>query len=306
MINKIKIAIKQPWRLLICSQIGSLRNILPDKVFLKLMYRACLGRKLDLKNPQSYTEKLQWLKIYDRKPMYTKMVDKYEAKKYVASIIGEEYIIETLGVWDNFDEIDFDKLPNQFVLKCTHDSAGLVICKNKSKFDIKFAKKKIEKCLKRNFYFSGREWPYKNVTPRIIAEKYMIDSTYNELRDYKFFTFGGKPKILYITQGRDSLEETTSDFFDMEYKHLPFIIDHPNSKLYPEKPENFELMKELASKLSQNTPQLRVDFYEVDGQVYFGELTFFHCSGFDKFHPEEWDFKLGQWVQLPNNDIIGD
>ena len=299
MFNKVKKYIKNPQRILIHPKLGKLRNIISDEYYLRIMYRVCMDRELNLENPKSYTEKLQWLKLYDHKPVYTTMVDKYEVKKYVANKIGEEYVIDLIGVWDSFDDINFENLPNQFVLKCTHDSAGLIICKNKSTFDIKAAKQKFDKCLKRNFFYSGREWPYKNVKPRIIAEKYMEDSKYKELRDYKFFTFNGEPKVLYIAQGRGRGEETTSDFYDMNFNHLPFTIDHNMAKTKPEMPINFELMKELARKLSENTPQLRVDFYEVDGKVYFGELTFFHCSGFDKFNPEEWDYKFGSWIKLP-------
>jgi len=175
MLNKIKKVLKNPWYLVITFAGRGWLNFLSDKMYLKLIYRAKLGKKLDLKNPKTFNEKLQWLKLYNRKPEYTKMVDKYEVKKYVADLIGEEYVIPTLGVWEKFDDIDFDSLPNQFVLKCTHDSGGLVICKDKSKLDIASAKSKIENSLKRNYYKYGREWPYKNVKPRIIAEKFMID-----------------------------------------------------------------------------------------------------------------------------------
>lgn len=271
----------------------------PADVFLKKEYRFLMGRELNLDCPQFYTEKLQWLKLYDHRPVYTTMVDKYEVKKYVADLIGEEYIIPLLGVWDNVNDIDFASLPDRFVLKTTHDSGAIVICKDKNNFDVDKAKKTLRHFLKRRYYDCNREWPYKNVKPRIIAESYMEDSTYKELRDYKFFTFGGVPKVLYIAQGRGKGEPTVADFFDMDFKHLPFTIDHDMADIPPEKPQNFELMKKLAAKLSQGTPQLRVDFYEVDGKVYFGEMTFFHCSGMAPFHPEEWDKKFGDWVILP-------
>lgn len=269
------------------------------KEFLKKEYRFHMGENLDLDNPQKYTEKLQWLKLYDHRPEYTTMVDKYAVKQYVADRIGQEYVIPLLGVWERVEDIDFDSLPNKFVLKTTHDSGGLVICKDKSKLDIQAAKKKLSYFLNRKYYDYNREWPYKNVKPRIIAEQYMEDSTYKELRDYKFFTFGGVPKVLYIAQGRGKGEPTVADFFDMEFNHLPFTIDHDMASVPPKKPENFELMQKLASKLSEGTPQLRVDFYEVDGEVYFGEMTFFHCSGLTPFHPEEWDKIFGDWVVLP-------
>lgn len=273
---------------------------IPDAMYLKAIYYAGMGRDLNLREPGTYTEKLQWLKLYDHRPIYTKMVDKYEAKQFVSDRIGEEYIIPTIAVWDNAKDIDIQSLPNEFVLKATHDSGGLTICRDKDSFDVESARETFRKLLKRNYYCGTREWPYKNVKPRIIAEKYMEDSVYKELRDYKFFTFDGKPKILYIAQGRGRNEPTVADFFDMDFQHLPFTIDHDMAPVPPEKPVNFELMKELAAKLSEGTPQLRVDFYEVDGRVYFGEMTFFHCSGLAPFHPEEWDRTLGSWVTLPD------
>ena len=227
------------------------------------------------------------------------MVDKYEAKKYVADKIGEEYIIKTLGVWDKFDDIDFSTLPNQFVLKTTHDSGGVVICKDKSTFDIKIAKEKLEKTLKRNYCFMNREWPYKNVKPRIIAEEYMVDESGYELKDYKFFCFDGKVKVLFVAKDRTKAnEETKFDFFDENFNHLPFTNGHPNSEPPYVKPQNFEKMKELAEVLSKDIPHLRVDFYNINGKIYFGELTFFHWSGLTPFEPEEWDYKLGSWINL--------
>lgn len=273
---------------------------MPDELYLKLIFETRMGKKLNLNDPQTYNEKLQWLKIHDRKPEYTTMVDKYEAKKYAAEKIGQEYIIPTLGVWDKFDDIDFDSLPEQFVLKCTHDSGGLAICRDKSKFNKDAARAKIERSLKRNYYWSSREWPYKNVKPRIIAEQYMEDAETAELRDYKFLCFGGVVKALFIASERQKEgEEVKFDFFDKDFKHLDLRQGHPNAANCPEKPENFEDMKLLAEKLSTGIPQLRVDFYEVNGKVYFGELTFSHFSGMISFEPEEWDKTLGQWIQLP-------
>lgn len=286
------------YRFLVLANRGKLKH-LSSEIFLKKMYNIRTGRILNLDPPVLYTEKLQWLKIYDHRPEYTTMVDKYAAKQYVAERIGQEYIIPLLGVWERVEDIDFDSLPNRFVLKTTHDSGAIIICKDKTKFDVKSAKKTLKYFLKRRYYDCNREWPYKNVQPRIIAEEYMEDSQYKELRDYKFFTFGGVPKVLYIAQGRGRGEPTVADFFDMEFNHLPFTIDHDMADVPPKKPVNFELMQELAAKLSAGTPQLRVDFYEVDGKVYFGEMTFFHCSGMELFHPEEWNKIFGDWVILP-------
>lgn len=273
--------------------------ILPDALFLKALFRLRVGYPLNLKNPQTFNEKLQWLKLHDRNPEYTKMVDKIDVKPYVASIIGEEHIIPTLGVYNCVEEIDFDALPDQFVLKCSHDSGGIVICSDKSKLDIETAKNKLRKGLKVNFYYQNREWPYKNVKPRIIAEKYMVDESGYELKDYKFFCFNGEPKALFIASDRGNPnEETKFDFFDMEFNHLPFTNGHPNATHEVQKPCGFEKMKELAVKLSQNIPHVRVDFYDINGQIYFGELTFFHWSGMTPFEPKEWDYKFGEWIKL--------
>ena len=286
------------YRFLVLAGRGKMGNM-PDEAFLKRMYRIHMGRELNLENPKAYTEKLQWLKLHDHRPVYTTMVDKYAVKQYVAEKIGPEYVIPVLGVWDRVEDIDFDALPDRFVLKTTHDSGGIVVCKDKSTLDVSAAKRKLNYFLKRNYFDNNREWPYKNVPHRIIAEAYMEDSKYQELRDYKFFTFGGVPRVLYIAQGRGRGEPTVADFFDMEFNHLPFTIDHDMAAVPPEKPVCFEEMKRLAAILSQGTPQLRVDFYEVDGRVYFGEMTFFHCSGMDGFHREEWDRTFGDWVTLP-------
>lgn len=277
----------------------SAMKILPDSFYLKLLYFRNKGCKLNLRSPDNFNEKLQWLKLHERKNRYSQMVDKYAAKKYIAEQVGEEYIIPTYGVWDSFSDIDFTQLPDQFVLKCTHDSAGLVICRNKKTLDYQTSRMKLESCLKRNFYYNGREWPYKNVRPRIIAEKYMEDTKLHELRDYKFFTFGGVPRIVHIVSNRQNAnEETYGDFFDMEYNHLDLTMGHNNAPVLPEKPKNFEKMKEFASKLSEDTKHLRVDFYEVDGQLYFGELTFFQDSGFADIQPPEWNDILGSWISL--------
>lgn len=282
----------------ILAYLGFLNHISGER-FLKIAYRISMRKELDLEHPQTYTQKLQWLKLYDHRPEYTRMVDKFAVKQFVAEQIGEEFVIPLLGVWERVEDIDFDALPDQFVLKTTHDSGGIIVCKDKARLDAEAARKKLRYFHKRNYFNQNREWPYKNVPHRIIAEPYMEDSRYKELRDYKFFTFGGEPKVLYIAQGRGQGAETAADFFDMEFNHLPFTIDHDIAENPPERPAQFELMKKLAAQLSEGTPQLRVDFYEVDGKVYFGEMTFFHCSGLAAFHPEEWDKIFGDWVKLP-------
>lgn len=297
--KKIKKYIKKPYLIILYLINKGHFKWLKDEKYLKIKYKLVMNRTLDLENPKTFNEKLQWLKLYDRNPEYTKMVDKYEAKKYVANIIGEEYIIPTLGVYDKFDDIDFQTLPNQFVLKCTHDSGGLVICKDKKQFNIEEAKKKINKCLKTNYYYTGREWPYKNVKPRIIAEQYMEDENSKELIDYKFLCFNSKAKYVFTGTERFSKNGLKITFFDMNWNKMPFERHYPSSKQKIKKPKKFELMVELAEKLSNDIPFVRVDFYELNDIVYFGELTFYPGSGWEEFNPEEWDLKLGNMLELP-------
>lgn len=286
------------------SGMGLLKWV-PDDLFLKVRYRGEMNKPLNLRNPQTFNEKLQWLKLYDRKPEYTVMVDKYAAKQYVAAKIGEQYIIPTLGVWEHFDDIDFDSLPNQFVLKCTHDSGGLVVCKDKSSLDKTAAREKIEKSLKQNYYWSGREWPYKNVPPRIIAEKYMSnnqekDNEGTSLKDYKFYSFNGEPQYLYISDNMDDHKKARISFATMEWEKAPFgRTDYHEFKELPEKPKHFEDMVKLVRVLSEDHSFLRVDLYEINNNIYFGELTFHPCAGFMPFKPEEWDNRLGQLITLP-------
>lgn len=271
-----------------------------DKLFLKIVFPLRVGYRLNLENPKTFNEKLQWLKLHNRKLIMTSMVDKVEAKKIAASIIGEQYIIPTINVYNTVEEIDWATLPNRFVLKCTHDSGGIVICRDKAKLDINRAKKKLKKGLATSYFLRNRELPYKSVNPRIIAEPYLEDSVTKELRDYKFFCFNGCPKAMYVATDRfGGSEETKFDFYDMNFNHLPFVNAHPNSTKQINKPAQFDLMKKLASKLSLGHPHLRVDFYEVDGRVFFGEMTFYHMSGMSPFVPKEWDYIFGNWLQLP-------
>lgn len=269
-----------------------------DKLYLKMYFWCNLGYKLNLKNPRTFNEKLTWLKIYDRHKEYSRMVDKKEAKDYVASIIGEEYIIPTLAIYDKAEDIDFDRLPDQFVLKCTHDSGGVVVCKDKSKLDKAAAIEKLRQGLKANFVSVNREYPYKNVIPRIIAEQYMEDESGFELKDYKIFCFNGEPKMFFIASDRQ-LGETKFDFFDLEWNHLPIQQEYPNNPNGIPKPKNLEGLLDVARTLSKGFPHLRVDLYNCNGKIYFGELTFFHNSGLYPWNPKEWDYKLGDWLKLP-------
>lgn len=296
---KLRKVVKNP-RILLTLMLIRIAPLFPDKLYLRLIFFARTGKRLNLDNPLTYNEKLQWLKLYNRKREYTKMVNKIEAKKYVASIIGDEYIIPTIAEYNSVKEIEWEKLPDKFVLKCTHDSGGIVICKDKSQLEIKSAIKTISKSLKRSYFYQNREWPYKNVTPRIICEEYKVDESGYELKDYKWFCFDGQVKACYIASDRGNPnEETKFDFYDENFNHLPFTNAHPNATRELSKPVGFEKMKELAAQLSQGIPHVRVDFYDINGQIFFGELTFFHMSGMTPFEPEEWDYKLGEWIKLP-------
>lgn len=291
-------------RFFVKSKLG-LCNSVSDEEFLTRIYRFRMGKDLNLENPKTFNEKLQWLKLHDRKPEYTTMVDKYEVKKYVADIIGEEYIIPTLGVWDNVEDIEFDKLPNQFVLKCTHDSGSIVICKDKSKLDFEAAKKKLKKGLKKNLFWYGREWPYKNVKPRIIAEEYLSDTKTNDLYDYKFFCFGGTVRCFKVDF--DRFIEHHANYYNREGNILKFG-EAELPPIYDKKiniSSNIDKMMELSEMLAAQNPFLRADFYDANGKIYFGELTFFPASGFGKFTSEDWDLKLGEWIQLPDKESWG-
>lgn len=272
-----------------------------DEVYLKLIYRCCMGEKLNLDNPIKFNEKLQWLKLNDRKEEYTNLVDKYEVKKYISNKIGEKFVIPNIGVWDNFESIDFSELPEKFVLKCTHDSGKVVICRDKKQFNKEKARKVINKALKSDFYLTGREWPYKNVKRRIIAEQYMENESRNGLMDYKFYCFDGEPKYLYVSAGLEDHSTARVCFYDMEFKRAPFgRSDFLEFEENIEKPINFEKMKEIASILSKGHPFLRVDLYEINGQIYFSELTFTPCTGLMPFKPKKYDEILGNMLKLPN------
>lgn len=294
--------IKQPSLILWNIWTRVARFVKSDELYLRVYYRLRTGKKLDLDNPKSFTEKIQWLKIYcNRTPECSVMVDKYAVKKYVADRIGEEYIIPTYGVWDNFDDIDISSLPNQFVLKTTHSSGGIYICKDKSLFDYSDARKKIVGSLKREIVYRSREYQYGGVRPRILAEKYMEDET-GELKDYKFFCFNGSPKVLFYASDRYSTNKggVKFDYYDMDYNLLPITSQgHGHSDVLLTKSPVIEKMKKLSAILSKGYPFLRVDFYCIRGAIFFGELTFHHDGGIVPFEPEEWDYKLGEMIQLP-------
>lgn len=295
--SRLKKAIKHPeWLLGVIMRHTPITNLMSDRTFIKWEYFTGMRKFPNLENPKTYNEKLQWLKLNDIHPEYELLVDKYESKFIVSQMIGGG-IIPTIGVWEYFDDIDFDLFPDQFVLKTTHDSGGVVVVKDKSKMDIAKVRAKIEKSLRNNFFYQHREYPYKNIKPRIIAEKYMVDESGTELKDYKFFCFDGEPKMLYVATDRPY--DTRFDFFDMDWNHLPFKQGHPLATKEIKKPAGFEEMKEIARKLSKGIPHVRVDLYDINGKIFFGELTFFHLSGNVPFEPEEWDYKIGEWLKLP-------
>ncbi len=284
----------------------SFLKLIPDSIYVPFKYRKAFGRWPDLKNPRTFNEKLTWLKLNDHNPLYTRMVDKYEAKRYVADIIGEEYIVPTYGVWDRAEDIDFDSLPDKFVLKATHDSGRVIICRDKSTLDKNNAIREMRKSLRRNFYAVTREWPYKNVKPRIIAEKLLEVTDGGEIADYKVHNFNGVPKVILVC--RDRFRETglTEDFFDTEWKHISVRRPgHPNAPVLEDKPAKLSKMLELSEKLSNGYPFMRTDFYCVDGKVYFGEITLYPASASVPFIPQTFDELFGAELNITNFQTKG-
>ena len=304
-LSRIYKAISNPKDLLLYFiQVSHIADGMDDEKFLKLICRLRFGKGFNISEPRIFSEKINWLKLHNRNPKYTEMVDKYTVKKYVSSIIGDQYIIPTLGVWNSFDEIDFAFLPDQFVLKTTHGggSGGVVICKDKTSFDKKAAKKALERSLNSDIYKSSREWPYKNVPKRIIAEKFMASvktPASEDLPDYKFFCFNGEPKFCQVIRDRHSKE--TIDFYDMDWQHQEFVGLNPVARngLNPvARPEHLDGMKDICRKLAKDIPFVRVDLYVIDDKEYFGELTFFPASGLGIFTPIQWNERLGGYIDI--------
>ncbi|HQD92876.1 MAG TPA: ATP-grasp fold amidoligase family protein [Bacilli bacterium] len=299
MLKRIKKAIKNPKLILLFFLNSRIFRLLPDDLYLKIKYRLTMGRKLDLNNPETFNQKLQWLKLYDRKPEYTQMVDKYEVRKYIKEIIGEEYLIPLLGVYDSFEEIDFDNLPDEFVLKPNHTSGNVFICKDKSKIDYKKLKKEVNRWLKREYYWLHREWPYKNVKPRIICEELIKTENGGFPYDYKFHCFNGEPDNVMVCIERES-GNPKFYFFDNEWNLLRYNlagINAPQGFTLP-KPKKMDEMFMLAKKLSSGFPFIRVDFFCENEKIYFGELTFFPASGFDVNLLKETDILFGEKLEL--------
>ena len=290
-----KIVNNLKWRL---DKIGVF-NHLSDEKYLKFCYFLRIGKKLNLDRPKTFNEKLQWLKINDRNPRYINMVDKYEVKKYIETTIGLEYVIPTLGIYNSFQEINFEKLPKRFVIKCTHNSGGVVVVNDKDKINAKELEKHFNRMLKKNFFYVGREWPYKNIVPRIIIEENIQEEDSKEqINDYKIMCFNGEPKCSFVCSNRNAESGLCVNFYDYNWQPMPFERHYPKNKQEIEKPSQYNKMLELAKKLSKDIPFVRVDFYQKGEKIYFGELTFYPGSGMEEFTPDEWDEKIGNWLDL--------
>ncbi len=274
-----------------------------DRMYIKWKYWLTLGEKCNLDNPKTFQEKLQWIKLNDRKDIYHQMVDKYDAKQFIKEKVGEEYVIPTLGVWDKFEDINFDSLPNQFIIKNTYDSGTYFICNDKSKLDISEVRKRLmidDHSRKVDYYVFSREWPYKGLKHRIIAEPLLKDGKGDYLTDYKFYTFNGTAKFFYTTSNRGCEGGLKEDFFDVEGKLMELNQEgYYNNPITPELPKNLSKMIEFSTILAKDTYHLRVDFYEVNGKLYCGELTFFDGGGFYNFTPKKYNNILGDWIKLP-------
>ena len=300
-LSKIKKVMNNPKLLVVYFGSKGYFKKIPDKEYLEILHQVRMGEILDLENPQTFNEKLQWLKLYDRKPEYNNMTDKIEVRKFVASKIGEEHLIPLLGVWDRFENINFEQLPEKFVLKCSHDSGSTVICDKNKGINYKKLNRFFNKKLKFDYYWASREWNYHGIRPRIIAEKYMVDDSGTELKDYKIFTFNGKAKIIQVDSGRftnhtRNIYSTEWEFLDVKIKVSP----NPNMKI--KKPEKLDELLRFSEILAEGIPHVRVDFYVINDFIYFGELTFHHAGGQEKFEPKSFELQMGSWINLPDDN----
>lgn len=293
--HKTKTVLRNPKSVLI-KALYFTSPLFSDRTYLKMLFPLNLGYRLNLDNPKTFNEKLQWLKINYRRPEMTQMVDKYEAKEFASKIIGDEYIVKNYGVWDSFDDIDFENLPEKFVLKTTHDQGGVVIIKDKNNFDKQAARKKLQKHLKVKHYYLTREWPYKDVKPRILAEEVLFDGEKSQPNDYKFYCFNGEPKVMLVATERS--KKAKFNYFDMDFNSVDLQQGGERSDKAITEPQGFRKMIELSKKLSKGLPHVRADFYDIDGNVYFGEMTFFDSGGMAAFEPEKWDKIWGDWIDL--------
>lgn len=296
MFKKVKRYLADPYWALGCDLIKKHPNWMSDEFYIRTLWRMVMGYKLDLKNPKTFNEKLQWLKLYEHNPLYTILVDKLRVKDWVAEKIGAQYVIPTLAVWESAEDIDISQLPNQFVLKCNHDSGSVVICKDKANFDLDKAKENLGKALQHNFFWDTREWAYKYVKPCIFAETYMQDNHCDDLLTYKFSCFEGEPKLMYVTVKNDSIWE---NYYDMDFQFLNIQRNFPNNASPLTRPKCFEEMKKVAAKLSKGISHVRIDLYEVNAQIFFSEYTFYDWGGLFDFKDKRMNDLLGEYIRLP-------
>ena len=301
MFGKVKRYIRNPYYALGNDMIQKCPHLMSDKFYLSVLWKMKMGYELDWKHTKTFNEKLQWLKLYDRNPLYTTLVDKYRVKQWVTEKIGEQYVIPTLAVYNSVDEIDLDKLPEKFVLKCNHDSGSVVICKDKSTFNLKTAKRKLDTALKKNFYWEAREWPYKNVKRCVFAEHFLEEPNSDDMIDYKMMVFHGKVKCSFTCTNRRSKEGPHVTFYDTGWEKMPFERHYPAEVEPIQKPVSYGQMVDFAERLSESVPFSRVDFYEIKGIPYFGEITLYPGGGFEEFSPVKWDYEIGEWIKLPTD-----
>ena len=303
MLNKLYSYVKNPKKILKYIEYKWLHTTygkkMDDAEYVKKMFKLNMDYELDLDNPKTFNEKLQWLKLFNRKEKYTAMVDKYLSKDIVSQIIGDKYVAKVYGVWNSVDEIDWDVLPEQFVLKTTHDCGGVIVCRDKGSLNLKECKRVLKQHMKREYFYHCREWPYKNTVPKIMAEELLKDGENNILPVYKVFCFGGEPKIIQTIQNDKQINETI-DYYDAEWNILKLKQNYPNSEKPLSKPKKLEEMLKLAQELSKDMAFIRVDFYTVNDEIFFSEFTFFSDAGFASFEPKEWDRKMGEWIVLPD------
>ena len=274
----------------------NLLRFIPDEPYLKMVFWIKTGKKLNLKNPRTFCDKLNWLKLHDFKPEFTRLADKIAVRDHIKELLGEDICLPLLGVWEHYDDIDFDTLPDKFVMKCNHDSGSVKIIRDKSSMDHAALREFFEGRLKLNPFVLGREYPYKDIKPRILVEKFMTSNTGRDIRDYKFLCFDGTPRYMFVISDRST--DCRSDFYDMDFNRLPIVDTYPMSDEPMEKPVFFDEMVELVTKLAQGLRTVRIDLYEIDGKIYFGEYTFYDGGGFWPKEPEEWEYRMGDLIRI--------
>lgn len=297
MVSKLRFFLNHPSNIFGWMVANGKFEFLSDEQIIRMLWKIKLGTRLNLSNPKSFNQKIQWLKLHDRNPHYNTLVDKADVKQWVADKIGVKYVIPTYGVWTSFEEIDFIGLPNSFVMKCTHSSGGVLLCKEKGDINLDEWRRKLTHQLSKNLYYAGREWVYKDIIPRIIAEEYIGDKN-QQINDYKLMCFNGKVRCTFVCSERNTSDGLKVTFFDNDWNIMPFERHYPKSEKRIDKPQHFDEMIMIAEKLSENIPFVRVDLYEVNDRVYFGEMTFYPGCGFEEFTPEYYDYKIGEWIDL--------